>query len=1168
MNWVERLMQSTNMNLNCSLALFLLALLVPCDLFADHQTLSLRPNVPLADQLHNEFSLRDGLSSNWINDVIQTRDGYLWIATDNGLVRFDGLHFKLFGTSVPQLPCQEIRVLYEDHAGYLWIGTTAGLTRYKPGRPGIFDEIPNLLGSTIFAIYEDSQQTLWIGTKEETWTKRNNALEFEIVRGAPTNVRAICEDACGTRWFGSHFGLFRQQGSIYQQLNHERLPTHSSTDSSVPESRVNAILADVDGGLWIGANRALLHMRNGQFTARGRELGSQQIYEILRTGNGGLIVAARFGLYRSVGEGPFERLSSLESALCLLEDRDGALWVGHGNNRGLHCYRNNPAQTFWNQSVARCIHKDASGGIWFGSDSGLHCMRDGQVTDFGVDDGLPDLSVQTIARGSGSTLWIGTNRGLVRWTGQTLETDTTTRQLAKLNIAVAFEDSSGLLWLSLATSGGFIMEKGELRELPVFQNGRIHWFHEAPDGVLWIGHESGLFQYRDGRFRQVKDPAFDRLYNPRFLCHAVSQDGSLWMGTSNGIVRHQAGRFESFSANCGLQADNIERMIEDHHGFLWFGGRDGLFRADTLELDAFACGRLPQFHSQRIAGFDRFPPLPSFSQACLVHDDDLWIVAEHGLVRIPTKPFLKQLPPPQVQIDNVLVDNLAVNFEEQPEFLAGRRRLSFQFSVPEFLNPRQIQVRYRLDNFDEDWHQADKSRTLHFTDLQPGNYALRLSARNGNGAWAEASPSVSVTVRPRWWERMSVRSMAAFSLVALSVLSARRYNHAVRKRNISLSREINERKRALMQLQNSEERFRSLAKSTLTIPWEADAATLKFTFVGKQALDVLGYPAEKWLEENFWLDHLHAEDRSQAVESRQQAIRRGGSFQMEYRMVHASGASVWFQEVLHLAIKDGKAERLAGFLIDVTARHNAEERAREYLRQLARIDRAASMGEMATSIAHEVKQPLFAIVSNAASAKRLLEREPPDMQEVRESLADIIDDGKRASNIIDQIRSRVSRETQPTQSLDLNRLVLEVVEFASMEIRHWRGSLRMELADQLPRILGNPTELQQVILNLIINAVQAIQETELTSPAILVKTMALGDFVQLDVHDCGVGLDQSTAARLFEPFFTTKPQGTGMGLAISRTIIEAHNGRIWATSNDDHGATFHFCLPIMKSGSS
>ncbi len=173
---------------------------------------SLQPDVAFREHLQRQFFLRDGLPSNWIYDVVQTRDGYVWIATHNGLARYDGLRFKVFNRSnTPQLPANDTRVLHESRDGSLWIGTVGGLARYQTGRPGTFEEFETFAGNSVHAIWEDRANRLWIGTREETWARMQGG-DFEVVDGAPADVKAICEDRRGTLWFGSDSGLFMRQG--------------------------------------------------------------------------------------------------------------------------------------------------------------------------------------------------------------------------------------------------------------------------------------------------------------------------------------------------------------------------------------------------------------------------------------------------------------------------------------------------------------------------------------------------------------------------------------------------------------------------------------------------------------------------------------------------------------------------------------------------------------------------------------------------------------------------------------------------------------------------------------------------------------------------------------------------------------------------------------------
>ncbi len=1025
---------------------------------------SLRADVPLSNHLHREYGSPQGLPSAWINDVLQTRDGFLWVATDNGLARYDGWQFKVFDrTNAPQLPHREVRVLREDHQGYLWIGTTHGLARFAPGKPGAFEAIEDIAGSIVHAIYEDESGTMWVGTQDQTYV-RTPGEKFQPCEGAPLNVRAICVDTNGTLWLGANSGLYRSEGSGYIRIAHERLPVEQPVGSGVPYSRVNTLLVDASGDLWIGTNRTLLHMHEGEFTPHRSELGSQQVYDIVQTGDGRLYIAARFGVFRTDGESILEQVSDRPSTFCICEDRDGRLWLGQGDNRGLHCYQNNYAQTVWNESPTRCLFEDGHGSLWLGSIKGLHRLGRDETLDIGMEDGLPNLRVQTIFPAKEGQLWIGTDAGLIKYADGELLDHTTPATTSPLNVSVGIEDSRGVVWLGLTIAGGRAIEDHEMVDLRALKVGRIHWFWEHADGTIWIGHESGLYQARDqNTIKQLTGAAFETLQYPRMLCHAVAIDGSLWIGTSNGLIRHRDGQFVAIPTEAGLQADNIERLAADRQGNLWFGGRDGLFYLDADQIEDFVEGRARTVVCAKMAGFERFPPLNAFSQGCLVKDDALWILAESGLVQLSIGPVLRKPEPPPVTIESASIDGRAMQFGDGFEYLSGKRRLMIQFATPIFQTSWPVQMRYRLEGYDGAWNNADDQHSAVYTDLKPGDYRFLVAARIGKEAWPNSAASIQFTVRPRWWETRWFVALVPTVLMLCTFGVTWQFVRQARYRNRILQGQIDQRYRAEQELRLSESRFRELAESTRAIPWEADAKTFRFLYIGKQVEEILGYPVEAWLQAGFWQNHLYSQDYTRVIESYQRAAQIKEDFQIDYRILAANGSLVHLHDVVHVVREAGLVRKLSGFMIDISATRAAEERVRTSLRKLARLDRIASMGEMAATVAHEVNQPLFAIVSNAETALRLLARETgasarsgscpesqsnpllnpssvldapqTNMQIVHDALEDIVSDGNRAAQIIGHVRSRVRKQSHSPVPVDLNSIAREAADFAEREMR-------------------------------------------------------------------------------------------------------------------------------------
>ncbi len=264
---------------------------------------------------------------------------------------------------------------------------------------------------------------------------------------------------------------------------------------------------------------------------------------------------------------------------------------------------------------------------------------------------------------------------------------------------------------------------------------------------------------------------------------------------------------------------------------------------------------------------------------------------------------------------------------------------------------------------------------------------------------------------------------------------------------------------------------------------------------------------------------------------------------------------------------NGSGDTLGYYVLasDITDLRRAEESLRQRREELARVTRIATMGELAASIAHEVNQPLCAIVSNAETAQRLIDAKPDDIEEVCDILKDIVADGNRSTKVVSRIRALIRKETPHRKPQDINQVIQEVLPLVSSDLAKRGVSIQLELAEGLPSVEIGPVELQQVIVNLIVNAAQSMEETPDSSRVVVIQSSADDeDGVMVAVRDDGVGLDEKQKELIFDAFFTTKPGGMGMGLSINRTIVESLAGRLWATGNADRGATFYFSLPTKQ----
>jgi PAS domain S-box-containing protein len=409
-------------------------------------------------------------------------------------------------------------------------------------------------------------------------------------------------------------------------------------------------------------------------------------------------------------------------------------------------------------------------------------------------------------------------------------------------------------------------------------------------------------------------------------------------------------------------------------------------------------------------------------------------------------------------------------------------------------------------------------------------------------------------------DRLAVLDLLA-SQAAISLENARLY--------AEVERENLERHRAEDELRRSERLMVEGQRISRTGSWAWNIRTGKLVWSAEQWRMFGLNPDAGEVTYGLFTEMIHPEDRSLALQTVEEAIRRRATFELEFRICMPNGEVKYIQGAGHPIVeKSGDLEEYVGAVMDLTQQKRAEEELRRKeadLRksqaELAHVTRVTTMGELAASIAHEVNQPLTGIVTNGMACIRWLGAERPNLDEAKQSVNRIIRDGKRAAEVIGRIRALFKKEGPAKEPLDLNETIREVIEVIRSEIEKNRIFLRFELAQELPLLLGDRVQLQQVMLNLILNGIEAMNRVEGRHRELMISTQIHEDAgVLVKVQDTGEGLDPELVDQIFSAFQTTKTGGLGMGLSISRSIVENHDGQLWATANDGPGATFQFTL--------
>jgi PAS domain S-box-containing protein len=379
--------------------------------------------------------------------------------------------------------------------------------------------------------------------------------------------------------------------------------------------------------------------------------------------------------------------------------------------------------------------------------------------------------------------------------------------------------------------------------------------------------------------------------------------------------------------------------------------------------------------------------------------------------------------------------------------------------------------------------------------------------------------------------------------------------------------DIEDHKRTEQALRRSEAFLADAQKMSHTGSWAYDVASQRMIHSSEEYHRLFGFdPAASIPDPDEWVRRIHPDDRQRAIESMGQKVSEGIDYEVDFRTVHPDGTIKYVHGTAHPVLSpSGDLVEIVGSSIDVTERKRAEEARLDAQNKLAHANRVTTMGQLAASIAHEVNQPITGVVANARAALRFLGAQPADLTEVRHTLGEIVKDGNRAGGIIARIRALVKKMPPRKDRFDMNEAIVEVIALTRSEIVRNGISLKTHLAKELPSVHGDKIQLQQVLLNLIVNAVEAMSSESNRLRELLIVTSEHGsNGVRVAVNDSGPGVDQEAVEHLFDAFYTTKPSGMGMGLAICRSIIETHGGRIWATPNTPRGAVFQFHVPASE----
>ena len=728
--------------------------------------LALDSRKAITQYVHDAWLSEQGLPQNSVLTIIQSRDGFIWFGTQEGLVRFDGVRFDIFNrVNTKGLGHSHVTALLEDHEGALWIGTLGGgISRMKGGVFTRFAAHDGLTADLIAAIVEDRRGVVWIGSKDRGLIAYEGGRFREVAdaRLAGRDIRALYPDEHGDLLVGTATGLLRLH-------NHSVVP---SSEDAAQSAAITSIVGDGSGGLWVGSETGLIRCRESRCAIAPVQPPTSWITALLVDRDGNLWMGANAsGLNRLTGDHltTISTTSGLpnNSPIAIFEDRERNLWVGT-NGGGLNRFRDGDVTPYGlsegvSSNVIGSVYEDRHRTVWLGTIAGLtQITADGRTTVYTTKDGLVHNRVIGLAEDPDGGMWIGTSGGVSHLRDGRFTHITTRDGLSANNVTTLLVDRQGVLWVG--TENG--LNRIEHRSITMFTNqsglgsNYVRVLYEDRAGTLWVGTRGGGLARRrtgDGRFTSLTTK--DGLSSNLVSAIHEDRDGTFWIGTSGGgLNRYREGRFVAFTSADGFFDDLVHRILEDDAGNLWMSSNKGIARVSKRELNEFADRRLAKFATRMFGTADgmRSRECNGFAQPAgfRTRDGRLWFPTLKGVAVIdPARLHSNPVPPPVV-IEEVRIDQHAVSVDEAAVAPPGQGQLEFQYAALSFVDPGRNRFKYRLDGYDQDWQVTGRRRTT-YTNMPPGQYTFRVMAANNDGVWNTTGAAFSFRLRPHyyqtWW---------------------------------------------------------------------------------------------------------------------------------------------------------------------------------------------------------------------------------------------------------------------------------------------------------------------------------------------------------------------------------------------------------------------------------
>lgn len=776
---------------------------------------ALNQTKPLNQYKPDVWQTEDGLPQNSVKTITQTRDGYLWFGTNEGLVRFDGMRFVVFDKrNTEQIKDNVIHAVLASQAGDLWIGTPGGLCRLKDGKFTAYTVKDGLSHNTVRRLYEGRDGTLWIATLGGGINRWKDGIftAYTTREGLSSNsVSSIFEDREGSLWIGTpDAGLNR--------LKDNEVTIYTTSDG-LPDNAILSLCGDAEGKLWIGTRTGgLSYFQDNKFTTYTTHhgLSSEHISALSVDRAGTLWIATTKGLNRFVG-GAFDRYSIKEglsngNVLSVYEDREGSLWVGTQGG-GLNRLKDTNFTSLTTQQglssdIILPVYEDHEGSLWISAGGTLNKFSGDKFTPY-PNAASPQRRVLSLYDDRQGNLWIGTEGGgLTRLREGRFTVFTTKDGLSSDFVLSITGDRQGNLWVG-TSEGGLNRFKDEKFTVYTTKDGlsdnTVRALLEDREGNLWIGTNVGLSSFRDGVFNA--HPAKDELSAHPVMSIYEDGEGSIWVGTNGGgLKRVKKDRVSVYTVKHGLFDDVAFQILEDGKGNLWASCNKGVYRVSKRVLDDFDAGKISAISCDSYGKADGMRSAEcngGFQPAgWKTRDGKLWFPTIKGVAVVdPEKIELNEQPPPTL-IEQVIVDGESLDLlrGRESELPPGKDNFEIHYTGLSFLAPEKMRFKYKLEGFDADWVDAGARRVAFYTNLSHGHYRFRVLASNNDGVWNQDGASINFYLKPYFYQTYW---FGAFCLLAIAIIGWGLYRLRVNQLRTQFSMVLAERSRIAREIHDT-----------------------------------------------------------------------------------------------------------------------------------------------------------------------------------------------------------------------------------------------------------------------------------------------------------------------------------------------------------------------------